>query len=175
MSVTISSKSCSQKHITICFSSSATDQSCTRNCATARGLSIVEADLAAPETVLQELSDVDTAVLAATAWGGADTFAVNVDANVKIARYLAEKGGRKIVYLSTASILDRRLDLLDGARIFGTEYIRSKRQMVEELESVSEEIDILGLFPTLVLGGDETKPYSHFARLLAKARTPGRG
>jgi nucleoside-diphosphate-sugar epimerase len=59
----------------------------------------------------------------------------------------------QVVYFSTASILDRHLKLLPEAMAYGTEYIQTKAQCLEQLESHPLAERIVAVFPTLVFGG----------------------
>lgn len=112
---------------------------------------------------------VDAAILLATAWGGDDTFEITVNANVMLAENLIAHGCRRILYFATASVLTSQGALSDIARDLGTDYIRAKWSLVQELEKRAHAARMIGLFPTLVLGGrikQPSKPLSHFAKLL---------
>lgn len=132
-------------------------------------VSIIEGDLRDAANNITALDDIDVAILLATAWGGDDTFDITVNANVALADRLIAQGCRRILYFATASVLTSQGVLSDQARDLGTDYIRAKWSLVGELESRGENTHIIGLFPTLVLGGritQPTKPLSHFAKLL---------
>ena len=60
---------------------------------------------------------------------------------------------KQIIYFSTASVLDRNLNLLPEAFTHGTEYIQTKAQCLRELESHQLASKIIAVFPTLVFGG----------------------
>ncbi|MBN1613548.1 MAG: NAD(P)-dependent oxidoreductase [Deltaproteobacteria bacterium] len=133
-------------------------------------LTIIRGDLNELDPVLPQIENIDQAVLAAACWGGSETFPVNVMANLRLTIHLAARGCCRIIYLSTASVLDREGNLLPAARDLGSEYIRSKYRLVEVMENLEflQKTEIIGLFPTLILGGGPGKPYSHFARLLQR-------
>jgi nucleoside-diphosphate-sugar epimerase len=69
----------------------------------------------------------------------------------------------QIIYFSTASILDSHNQLLKEAGEIGTDYIRSKYECFQKLANSAIKSKITKIFPTLVLGGDNTKPYSHLS------------
>lgn len=130
---------------------------------------IIEGDLRDAANNISDLDGIDAAILLATAWGGEDTFDITVNANVALADRLIEQGCRRIFYFATASVLTSQGALSDQARDLGTDYIRAKWSLVGKLENRSGRAQIIGLFPTLVLGGriaQPTKPLSHFAKLL---------
>jgi len=79
--------------------------------------------------------------------------AVNVDA-VKTLLALTNPGHlEQVIYFSTASILDRNLRLLPEAQAYGTEYIQTKAQCLQQLELHPLAPKIVAVFPTLVFGG----------------------
>jgi nucleoside-diphosphate-sugar epimerase len=130
---------------------------------------VIQADMKDIALYRQALDEVDCAILAAACWGGKYAFPVNVEANLAVAEALAAKPGRRVLYFATASVLDRQSHLLTAAKEAGTEYIRSKHRLVESMEKLSPRLDVVGLFPTLVLGGDGVRPSSHLARLAKEA------
>ncbi len=132
-------------------------------------VSVIKADLAAPDFNPRILGTVNTAVLAAACWGGPDTVPVNVKANRRLTQVLAEGGCRRFIYISSASVLDSAQNLLTAAREIGTEYIQSKYQLVEMMETEFSDLDLTGIFPTLLVGGTESSPSSHFSTLLRQA------
>ncbi|MBO6719084.1 MAG: NAD(P)-dependent oxidoreductase [Rhizobiaceae bacterium] len=129
-------------------------------------VTIIEADVRDVDSYLDQLGHIDEAILAAACWGGPDTLPVNVHANKAIAEHLAAHGGHRVFYFSSASVLDRNAGLLQAAHDLGTEYIRSKYVLTEEMERLSGKIETIGVFPTLIVGGEKGKPMSHFANLL---------
>ena len=138
------------------------------------------------------LKDINIAILAATAWGGrSETYDINVDKTLALINLLNPRVCERIIYFSTASILDRENKLLLPANQFGHDYIRTKYQCFSMLshQAVSSsgrgrglhefraDADkpflarsssaiankIIAVFPTLVFGGEENKPYSHLS------------
>jgi len=130
---------------------------------------IIPADMTDVGSYAGNLGRIDAALLVAAAWGGNEAFAVNYTANLALADALIEQGCPRILYFSSASVLQAEGLMLPEAKLLGSDYIRSKYDLVEAMEKRAEGADIVGLFPTLVLGGDPDKPVSHFARLLRQA------
>ena len=90
----------------------------------------------------------------ATAWGDpARAQAVNVDAVKELLRLTNPAVLEQVIYFSTASILDRQLQLLPEAEAHGTEYIQTKAICLEQLEHHPLAERIVAVFPTLVFGG----------------------
>jgi nucleoside-diphosphate-sugar epimerase len=90
----------------------------------------------------------------ATAWGDPERARqVNVVAVKELLRLTDPQRLEQVIYFSTASILDRQLQLLPEARAYGTEYIQTKAQCLEELEQHPLAQRIVAIFPTLVFGG----------------------
>jgi len=110
------------------------------------------------------LKEINIAILAATSWGGsAEAYDVNVVKSLALLEMLNPNICEQIFYFSTASILDQDNELLEPAIQFGTDYIRTKYQCFSQLSRLEISDRIIALFPTLVLGGDRTKPFSHLS------------
>lgn len=110
------------------------------------------------------LKDINIAILIATAWGGSkESYDINVIKCLALIEMLNPKVCEQVIYFSTASILDRNNQLLPQAFQFGTDYIRTKYQCFTGLSKSAIASKITVLFPTLVFGGDEHKPYSHIS------------
>ncbi|MEM7758418.1 MAG: NAD(P)-dependent oxidoreductase [Cyanobacteria bacterium P01_A01_bin.40] len=110
------------------------------------------------------LKDINVAILAATAWGGkGETYDINVVKTLALINLLNPKICERVIYFSTASILDRNNRLLLPASQFGHDYIRTKYQCFSQLAKQAIADKIIAVFPTLVFGGDQTKPYSHLS------------
>ena len=108
------------------------------------------------------LKEINVAILAATSWGGAiEAYDVNVVKTLALLRMLNPSICEQVLYFSTASVLDRSNQLLPEANQFGTDYIRTKYQCLSALPKLEIADRITALFPTLVFGGDQNKPYSH--------------
>lgn len=127
------------------------------------GIHIIEGDLRNVEQYQDILPSINIAILVATAWGGTEvTFDVNVNKTLQLIQTLNPEICEQIIYFSTASILNQNNELLKEAGEIGTDYIRSKYECLEKLLAISDSLPPLRVvFPTLVLGGDKNKPYSH--------------
>jgi nucleoside-diphosphate-sugar epimerase len=128
------------------------------------GITILQGDLRQIEYFGDLLKTMDAAILAATAWGGAqESFDVNVVKTIRLMEFLDPQLCEQVIYFSTASVLDRNNKPLKQAGQLGTEYIRSKYDCLGRLSKLAIAPKITTLFPTLVLGGDSNKPYSHLS------------
>lgn len=128
------------------------------------GITLVRTDLREIERVGDLLKTIDTAVLAATAWGGSrDVFDINVIKTIRLLNLLNPDVCQQVFYFSTASVLDRNNQLLKASGELGTDYIRSKYDCLRRISKLAIAPQVTTLFPTLVLGGDANKPYSHLS------------
>jgi nucleoside-diphosphate-sugar epimerase len=128
------------------------------------GITILQGDLRHIERFGNLLKTMDAAILAATAWGGSqEAFDVNVIKTIRLMELLDPTVLGQVIYFSTASVLNRENQLLKEAGQLGTEYIRSKYDCLGRLSKLAIAPKITTLFPTLVLGGDANKPYSHLS------------
>ncbi|WP_009631164.1 NAD-dependent epimerase/dehydratase family protein [Synechocystis sp. PCC 7509] len=127
------------------------------------GITVLQGDMGKIEQFADLLKTIDTAVLTATVWGGDDIFDINVTKTIELMNLLDPEVCQQIIYFSTASILDSHNQLLKEAGEIGTDYIRSKYQCFQKLADSGIISKITKVFPTLVLGGDNTKPYSHLS------------
>lgn len=127
------------------------------------GITLIEGDLREIEKVGRLLKTVNGAVLAATAWGGKETYETNVTKTIRVMNLLDPLICEQVLYFSTASILDRHNQPLQAAGEIGTDYIKSKYYCHQELSQLAIAPQITTLFPTLVFGGNEQKPYSHLS------------
>jgi nucleoside-diphosphate-sugar epimerase len=126
------------------------------------GIQVLSADLRSIDRFAEILKTIDCAILTAAAWGGfQDCIDINVTTTRQLMDFLDPKICEQVIYFSTASLLDRHHNLLPEAGDFGTDYIRSKYDFLRQLPSHPLSDRTTVLFPTLVLGGDETKPLSH--------------
>jgi nucleoside-diphosphate-sugar epimerase len=90
----------------------------------------------------------------ATAWGDPERARqVNVVAVKEMLAAADPAVLEQVIYFSTASILNRDLELLPEAMAYGTEYIQTKAQCLEQLEQHPLAERIVAVFPTLVFGG----------------------
>ncbi|MBE9018030.1 epimerase [Chroococcidiopsis sp. CCALA 051] len=127
------------------------------------GVKVLQGDLANIEQFADLLKTIDIAVLVATVWGGEDTFEINVNKTIQLLNLLDPEKCQRVIYFSTASVLDRQNNLLKEAGTLGIDYIRSKYETLSRLPELAIAPKITVLFPTLVLGGDAQKPYSHLS------------
>jgi nucleoside-diphosphate-sugar epimerase len=133
------------------------------------GITILKSDLREIEHFDNLLKTMDTAILIATSWGGEkQCYDINVKANLKLINALNPAVCQQVIYFSTASILGNNNQLLPEAGEFGTDYIRTKYQCFTKLQELSIYPKITTIYPTLVFGGDEHKPYSHLSGGLAE-------
>jgi nucleoside-diphosphate-sugar epimerase len=128
------------------------------------GLHILQGDVRKIEEFRDLLQDINIAILIATAWGGSEeSYDVNVVKTLALMEMLNPNICERVIYFSTASILDRQNQLLPQALELGTDYISTKYQCFTKLSELAIASKIITLFPTLVLGGDKNKPYSHIS------------
>ena len=115
---------------------------------------VLVGDLRQPHKFKKELSEVNRVIHTATAWGDPKRAKeVNIVAVKNLLNLLNPSNIKQIIYFSTASVLDRNLNLLPEAFTHGTEYIQTKAQCLTELEAHKLSSKIIAVFPTLVFGG----------------------
>jgi nucleoside-diphosphate-sugar epimerase len=124
------------------------------------GVNIVTADMKEISDQAALLQTIDVAILTAASWGGQDAFDVNYTKTHELLSLLNPQVCQQVIYFSTASVLNRQNQLLPEAGQIGTDYIKSKHQCLSTLDKLPIADRITTVFPTLVLGGDENKPYS---------------
>ncbi len=111
-------------------------------------------DLRQANKFKEEISKVNRVIHTATAWGDPQRAKeVNIIAVKNLFNLLNPSNIKQIIYFSTASVLDKNLNLLPEAFKYGTEYIQTKAQCLKELESHKLSTKIIAVFPTLVFGG----------------------
>ncbi|MEC4811998.1 MAG: NAD(P)-dependent oxidoreductase [Scytonema sp. PMC 1069.18] len=125
------------------------------------GINVVQGDMQNIEQFADLLKTIDTAVLTATAWGGENTFDINVSKTIELLNLLDSNKCEQVIYFSTASVLDRQNRPLKEAGELGTDYIRSKYDCLQKIPQLAIAPKVTEVFPTLVIGGDRNKPYSH--------------
>ena len=92
-------------------------------------------DLRDSDAFAAELKTVNRVIHTATAWGDPERAQqVNVVAVKRMLSLLDPNKLQQVVYFSTASILDRHLQPLPEALAYGTEYIQTKAQCLQDLE-----------------------------------------
>jgi nucleoside-diphosphate-sugar epimerase len=129
------------------------------------GIHILQGDLQEIEKYRDLLSNqINIAILIATAWGGAtEAYDINVMKTLALLKMLNNEICERVIYFSTASILDRNQQLLPEAEQYGTDYIRTKYQCFAQLSELKIASKIIAVFPTLVVGGSDNKPVSHLS------------
>jgi nucleoside-diphosphate-sugar epimerase len=128
------------------------------------GIHLLVGDMSQIDEYRDLLATINIAILAATAWGGrAETYEINVVKTLSLINLLNPQICEQVIYFSTASILDRNNQLLLPANQFGHDYIRTKYQCFEQLSHQAIADKIIAVFPTLVFGGEQNKPYSHLS------------
>lgn len=125
------------------------------------GVTVLQGDMQEIKQFADLLKTIDIAVLVATAWGGSETFDINVFKTLELLNLLDPNRCQQVIYFSTASVLDHNNQPLKEAGELGTDYIRSKYDCLHHLEKSPLAPKITKIYPTLVVGGDENKPYSH--------------
>ncbi|WP_353932682.1 NAD(P)-dependent oxidoreductase [Okeanomitos corallinicola TIOX110] len=128
---------------------------------TRTGITILQGDMQEINKFSNLLKTIDTAVLTATSWGGDNIFDINVNKTIELMSLLNPERCQQVIYFSTASVLNHDNQPLKEAGEIGTDYISSKYDCLHKIEELAIFPKITTVFPTLVLGGDETKPYSH--------------
>lgn len=129
------------------------------------GINIIQGDLSQILDHQELLNTINIAILVATCWGGEEeSYIINVEANINLINSLNKDNCQQIIYFSTASILDKNNQLLVEAGDIGTDYIRTKYQCFTKLSELELYSKIITVYPTLVFGGDEDKPYSHLSQ-----------
>lgn len=117
-------------------------------------LELLVGDLRRPRRFCRQLAHVDRVIHTATAWGDpARAWAVNVQAVKDLLACLDHRRLQQVLYFSTASILDRDLELLPEAEQWGTEYIQTKAICLRQLMAHALRDKIVAIFPTLVFSG----------------------
>lgn len=134
------------------------------DCLARPGITILEGDMRDIDQISNLLKTMDAAILAATAWGGSqEVFDTNVGKTLRVMNLLDPDVCEQVIYFSTASVLDRKNQLLKEAGQLGTDYIRSKYECIRQFSRLAIAKKVTTLFPTLVLGGDDRHPYSHLS------------
>ena len=106
----------------------------------------------------KQIEQVNYLIHTATAWGDPKrAYEVNISAFEDLLKMLKKNKLEKIIYFSTASILDEKTDLMREALMYGTEYIQTKYQCYERLKKSIFSEKTFVIFPTLVFGGTLNK------------------
>ena len=106
----------------------------------------------------KEISQINFLIHTATAWGDPKrAYEVNIKAFEKLLGMLEKNKLEKIIYFSTASILNKDTELMRESLTYGTEYIQTKYRCFERLKESSFAEKTFVVFPTLVFGGTVNK------------------
>ena len=117
-------------------------------------VTLLVGDLRNPIPFKYELSTITRLIHTATAWGDPERAnQVNVVAVKALLRLLDPTIIEQIIYFSTASILNKSLQPIPEALLYGTEYIQTKAKCLHQLEEHPLSHKIIAVFPTLVFGG----------------------
>ncbi|MDJ0618583.1 MAG: NAD(P)-dependent oxidoreductase [Calothrix sp. MO_192.B10] len=125
------------------------------------GIHVLQVDMADISQLADLLKTIDIAVLTATAWGGENTYDINVNKTLELINLLDVEKCERVIYFSTASVLGRNNQPLPEAGELGTDYISSKYDCLQKINQLAIASKVTTVYPTLVLGGDTHKPYSH--------------
>lgn len=128
------------------------------------GITVLEGDMREVAQFADLLKTMDTAILVATSWGDPkESYEINVEKTLELMSLLDPERCEQVIYFSTASILDRDNTPLKAAGKIGTDYVRTKYICHEKLSELAIAPKVTTVFPTLVFGGSDTKPYSHIS------------
>ena len=117
-------------------------------------ITLLVGDLRDTEPHRAAIASATRIIHTATAWGDPERAQqVNVVAVKQMLAAADPAVLEQVVYFSTASILNRKLELLPEAMTYGTEYIQTKAQCLQQLETHPLAERIVAVFPTLVFGG----------------------
>ncbi|PZO51758.1 MAG: epimerase [Phormidesmis priestleyi] len=128
------------------------------------GIKLLKGDMRDVSQFADLLKTMDTAILVATSWGDPqESYEINVEKTLEIMSLLSSERCQQVIYFSTASILDTDNTPLKAAGEIGTDYVRTKYICHEKMRDLAIFPRITTVFPTLVFGGSDTKPYSHIS------------
>lgn len=123
-------------------------------------VTIVQDDMKNIEKHADIVRQTDAVVHLAADWAGHEG---NLDYSLELFQLLDPKQCKKVIYFSTASILGPDNQPVKEAETLGTHYVRGKYQFHKLLPTLPIYPNTITLFPTWVLGGDKSHPYSHAA------------
>ncbi len=138
-------------------------------------INLLTCDIRDCKNFKKELSEINYLIHTATAWGDPKrAYEVNVTAFEELLGLLKNNNLEKIIYFSTASILNESAELMRESLIYGTEYIQTKYHCYENLRKSSFSKKTCVIFPTLVFGGTLNKksryPVSYLTEGLKQAK-----
>ncbi len=121
-------------------------------------IKLLKCDIRDCQKFNKEISNAHYLIHTATAWGDPKrAYEVNIKAFEELLSMTNEKKLEKLIYFSTASILNEKTELMREALIYGTEYIRTKYECYERLKKSKFARKTCVVFPTLVFGGTLNK------------------
>ena len=139
------------------------------DCNVRPGITVLQGNMQEIEQFSDLLKTIDCAILTATSWGGPqEVFDINVVKTIRLLNLLYPDVCQQVFYFSTASILDRNNQPLKEAGEIGTDYVRSKYVCYRQLSKLAIAPNVVTLYPTLLLGGDAQKPWSHISSGITK-------
>ncbi|MEE8638165.1 MAG: NAD(P)-dependent oxidoreductase [Candidatus Margulisiibacteriota bacterium] len=121
-------------------------------------IEIIRGELKNIERHSDLIKQMDIVIHMAAIWGEQEG---NLDYSLDLFKLLNPEKCKKVIYFSTASILDTNNQPLKEAEKLGTHYIRGKYLFYKKLPELNIHPNVITLFPTWVLGGDHRHPYSH--------------
>ncbi len=125
-------------------------------------LTVLVGDLTQIEAHQEILAETEGLIHLAAGWSDDLTATtINVTQTLRLFELLDPAFCQKIIYFSTASLLDQQHRPLEVAGRAGTAYIRSKYEMLMRRTEVKLADRLITLYPTLLFGGSPVAPYSH--------------
>ncbi len=104
----------------------------------------------------------------ATSWCGSQS--TIIDGPFKMLDSLDLSIVKRVMFFSTASILGRENILLKEAQTLGTGYIKDKYLSYNLIKQSKYKDLVIHIFPTVIIGGDKTHPYTHIGEGLLKSQ-----
>lgn len=133
-----------------------------------RNVILVFGDMEHIDTHKEILAEMNYVIHIATQWGGDQD--IVVDAPLRMLAYLDFKKIEKVIFFSTASVLDNQNKILPEAESLGTGYVRAKQRSYLAIQKSPYKEKVTHVFATVVLGGDKNHPFSHISEGLLAAR-----
>ncbi len=125
-------------------------------------VTLVQDDLSNIEAHADLLKDMDYLVHIATGWGGGrKLYEIDYDKTLSLFNLVDPGKCKKVIYFSTASILDSNNQPMPEAEIHGIEYIQAKYRALMDIPKLKIYPKIITLFPTIIFGGDARHPFTH--------------
>ncbi|MDD5456364.1 MAG: NAD(P)-dependent oxidoreductase [Candidatus Margulisbacteria bacterium] len=130
---------------------------------------LIVGDVEKLDSLAPLLKQMDHVIHIATSWCGSKECII--EAPLKLLELLDHKRVKKIIFFSTASILGRGNKPLKEAGEIGTSYIKDKYQSYLAVQSSKYKDKVIHVFPTVIVGGDRTHPFTHISQGL---KEPGK-